>query len=280
MDTVVEPAGRFSTKDLTPRIGTEIEIDRHALLSGTHAKEIRGLLEKRGVLVFRNAHLDDEQQTVFTKTLGETALQLGKEVMSIAMDKSVNNPRSAEYQRGTIYWHIDLMNTPLPSLASILTPRKLSEEGGDTEFANTYAAWEDLPEDEKREYAGLRVIHALEASQVMTSPEPSVAQLEQWRVQPKAEQPLVWTHRSGRKSLVLGASAHYVVGKSPEESRFILTKLRDWATQRQFVYRHKWQMGDVLIWDNTGTMHRVQPYPMDSGRHMRRTALKGEEPVA
>ena len=62
-----------------------------------------------------------------------------------------------------------------------------------------------------------------------------------------------------------------VVGVSPEESRYILTKLRDWATQPQFVYRHHWKLGDTVIWDNTGTMHRATPYPVDSGRKMTRT---------
>jgi alpha-ketoglutarate-dependent taurine dioxygenase len=114
----------------------------------------------------------------------------------------------------------------------------------------------------------------------MVTPEPSLAQLEHWRTQEHYEQPLVWTHRSGRKSLVIGSSASYVVGKSPEESRYILTRLRDWATQRQFVYQHQWEIGDLLIWDNTGTMHRVLPYPAESGRLLRRTAIQGEEPVA
>jgi alpha-ketoglutarate-dependent taurine dioxygenase len=275
----VTPTAALETVDLTPRIGTEIRTDAATLLSGKHAKEIRALLERRGVLVVRGVHFGDEQQKAFSLTLGDTILQAGKEVMNISWDKNVNQ-RSAEYQRGTVFWHIDLMNTPLPNLASILTPRVLSDVGGQTEFANTYAAWDDLPEADKREYDGLRVVHALEASQVMSTPEPSLAKLEEWRQQDAFAQPLVWTHRSGRKSLVLGASAHYVVGKSPEESRYILTRLRDWATQPRFVYHHEWQMGDLLIWDNTGTMHRVLPYAPDSGRLLRRTALKGEEPVA
>ena len=79
---------------------------------------------------------------------------------------------------------------------------------------------------------------------------------------------------------MVGGSASHVVGKSPEESRYILTRLRDWATQPRFVYQHRWRMGDLLIWDNTGVMHRVLPYPPDSGRLLRRVALEGEEPIA
>jgi alpha-ketoglutarate-dependent taurine dioxygenase len=271
----------LETVDLTPRIGAEIKTDAETLLSGRHASQIRALLERRGVLLIRGVHFDDAQQLAFTRTLGEPMAQSDRgEVMNISMDRSVNQA-VAEYQRGTIFWHIDLMNSEVPNLASILTPRKLSDVGGQTEFANTYAAFEDLPEEDKAKYDGLKVMHALEASQVMSTPEPSLAKLDEWRGRhPSQVQPLVWTHRSGRKSLVLGASAHYVIGKSPEESRYILTKLRDWATQPQFVYHHEWRMGDLLIWDNTGTMHRVLPYPMDSGRLLRRTALVGEEPTA
>jgi alpha-ketoglutarate-dependent taurine dioxygenase len=280
MNAVTAEAG-LETVDLTPRIGTEIRIDPAALLSGRHAAAIRRLLEQRGVLVVRGANFDDEQQRASTRTLGEPMTQSDRgEVMSISMDRSVNQA-VADYQRGTIFWHIDMMNSKVPNLASILTPRVLSQVGGQTEFANTYAAWEDLPEADKAQYDGLTVVHSLEASQRMTTPEPSLEELETWRGRhPSQQQPLVWTHRSGRKSLVLGASADYVVGKSPEESAHILTELRDWATRPQFVYRHEWRIGDLLIWDNTGTMHRVEPYPMDSGRHLRRTAIQGEEPVA
>jgi alpha-ketoglutarate-dependent taurine dioxygenase len=280
MNAVIADTASLATVELTPRIGTEIKTDAETLLSGRQAQEIRDLLDRRGVLLVRGVHFDDEQQKAFTATLGEPMVQAGKKVMNISMDRSVNQV-VADYQRGTVFWHIDMMNSRVPNLASILTPRKLSEEGGQTEFANTYAAWDELPDADKAAYDGLRVVHMVEAAQLMTTPEPSLALLEQWRAaQPSQEQPLVWTHRSGRKSLVLGASALYVVGKSPEESRYILTKLRDWATQRQFVYHHEWQMGDLLIWDNTGTMHRVLPYPLDCGRLLSRTAINGEEPVA
>ena len=79
--------------------------------------------------------------------------------------------------------------------------------------------------------------------------------------------------------VVLGATADYVEGYPVEASRALLARLRDWATQPQFVYRHQWQRGDLLIWSNTGTMHRALPYALDSGRLMHRTILAGEEPL-
>ena len=97
-----------------------------------------------------------------------------------------------------------------------------------------------------------------------------------WQKSPTKACPVVWTHRSGRKSLLLGATADYVIGMPVEESRALLARLRDWATQPQYVYRHEWQAGDLLIWDNTGTMHRALPYAADSGRLMHRTILAGK----
>ena len=88
---------------------------------------------------------------------------------------------------------------------------------------------------------------------------------------------MVWTHQSGRKSLLLGATADYVIGLPVEESRALLARLRDWATQPQYVYQHQWQPGDLLIWDNTGTMHRVLPYDVTCGRRLHRfTVLRRE----
>jgi alpha-ketoglutarate-dependent taurine dioxygenase len=108
----------------------------------------------------------------------------------------------------------------------------------------------------------------------------SYEELVFWQKSPTKACPIVWTHQSGRKSLLLGATADYVIGLPVEESRALLARLRDWATQPQYVYRHEWQLGDLLIWDNTGTMHRVLEYPADSGRLMHRTILAGEEPLS
>jgi alpha-ketoglutarate-dependent taurine dioxygenase len=269
----------FETLDLTPCTGTQIRTDVESLLSGRYAAEIRDLLEKRGVLVFPQIDLTDQQHVVFSRTLGDLVMQGGDEVLNISLDKDANAGKAflAEYLKGSWYWHIDQTNLDVPSRASLLSARKLSQIGGETDFANTYAAWDELPEAEKAEYETLRVQHSLAVSQLYVKPEPSLAELEGWMQRGGKVHALVWTHQSGRKSLVLGSTADYVLGKTPEESRRILTRLRDWATQPQFVYRHHWTIGDLVIWDNTGTMHRATPYPVDSGRKMTRTTLVGEE---
>jgi alpha-ketoglutarate-dependent taurine dioxygenase len=269
----------LSTIDLNPLIGTEIRVDREILLKGSAAAEIRQLLEARGVLVFREIKFSDEEQIAFTRTLGEPANQAGKGLLyKITLDAKENT--MAEYLKGTFYWHIDSTTSDIPARASLLSARRLSPLGGETDWANTYAAYDELPESEKKAIEHLRVVHDQEASQRMTNPEPTYAELKGWHKFPAKTHPLVWRHKSGRKSLVLGSTTFFVEGMSLREGSELLCRLREWATQPRFIYRHKWSVGDLVIWDNTGTMHRVTPYLPDSGRMMHRTELVGEERFA
>jgi len=264
--------------DLTPRIGSEIRTDLDTLLSGREADNIRATLEQRGVIFFRGLQISDEQQVAIAKTLGNIVQNEGEGgIYKISFDKNVN--QRAEYLKGSMFWHFDGSLQPYPNLASLLRAVKLSETGGQTEFCNTYTAYDDLPGDEREAIGDLRVVHSVERSQYYVTPEMSYQEITFWQKSPTKTCPLVWTHQSGRKSLLLGATADYVIGMAVEESRALLARLRDWATQPQYVYRHEWQIGDLLIWSNTGTMHRVLPYSADSGRLMHRTVLAGEEPL-
>ena len=273
---------RWEIADAAPKIGTIIRTDKDTLLSGSRASEIREIMESRGVIVFPQINLTDDEQIAFTHTLGTFAYEDGEgakegkdTVYPITMDETINP--IASYLKGAFYWHIDGTMSAKPILASIMSARALSPVGGETEFCNTYASFEDLPEDEKREIEGLNVVHAMWRSQLYWKPEPSFAELQKWMDRGVNTLPLVWKHRSGRKSLVLGATALQVEGKGIMESEALLVRLRDWATQPRFVYRHTWSLGDMVIWDNTGTMHRAMHYDHKSGRLMHRTKLEGEE---
>jgi alpha-ketoglutarate-dependent taurine dioxygenase len=264
-----------TTKNLTPRIGTQITAERAALIRGDFSSTVRNVLEQRGVVVFRELNLNDEEQVVFSKSLGDVISQGEKGIFKVTLDANEN--KQAEYLKGAILWHIDGSTDDVPTRASLLSARRLSQTGGQTEFSNTYAAYEDLPEAEKKRLDKLRVIHTIQSIQRKIYPTPTPAQEEGWlRYQPKSH-PLVWTHRSGRKSLVLGATVSHIEGIEPNESRALIDRLERWSTQERYVYRHEWKLGDLLIWDNTGTMHRVLPYALDSGRMMHRTTLVGEE---
>jgi len=168
----------------------------------------------------------------------------------------------------------------VPILASILCCAVPSPTGGNTEFCNTYAAWDALPEARKASLEGLHAVHALAGAQLSVEPEPSYATFSEWLKVRRNTLPLVWTHRSGRKSLVIGNTAVNIVGVDPLHGLGLLVWLRDWATQDRFTYSHVWSVGDAVLWDNTGTLHRATPYAPDCGRLMHRTKLAGEEPFA
>ena len=264
-----------------PKVGSVVTIDRDDFLSGKYAKEIQDLLVERSALVFPDMHLNDEEQLQFARTIGEVFLVGGeKELQNISMDPEINPV--ADYTRGAFYWHIDGANDPIPAKATMLSVRVMPAEGegGDTLVANTYAAYADLPEDEKRKLEGIKVRHALEASQRYINPSPTVAELTRWQSYPSQTHPLVWHHRHGRPSLILGNTCFYVEDMELAEGNMLLCRLLEWSTQDQYVYRHTWREGDFLLFDNTGTMHRAASYPLNSKRLMRRTTLHGEEPVS
>jgi alpha-ketoglutarate-dependent taurine dioxygenase len=168
----------------------------------------------------------------------------------------------------------------VPILASLLSSKKLPSSGGNTGFCSTYAAYEQLPPEKKAELEGKRVIHSVWATVFYYEPEPSLAKLKGMQAIGERELPLVWKHRSGRKSLILGCTAHRVLDVSPAKSAELLVGLREWATSEQFSYSHEWSVGDLVMWDNTGTLHRAEPYDLKSGRLLHRTKLAGEEPFA
>ncbi len=280
---------------LTPRIGAKAHVSREELLDPAFADECLAALERYGVLLFPEIGLDDEQQVAFSRNLGEVVPQGPRRpdgtqevVFKITLDPR-ENP-SAEYLKATTGWHIDgLFDDGPPPKATMLTAKRLSAEGGQTEFCSTYAAYEDLPEDERRACEKLRIVHSLEASNRATNPNPTPEEVARWREAEARrartgrigvkEHPLVWHHRSGRRSLVLGMTVDHVVGMPEAESRALIERLTAHATRREIVYRHEWRVGDLLIWDNCGVMHRVIPYDASSGRLMHRTVLHGTERI-
>lgn len=272
-------ASGFVYREIKPEIGAEVLADKAALLGGAHAGDIRELLELRGVLVFPRVNFTEPELIAFTRTLGTFAPDRGEdEATPISIDPA--GGRTADYTRASFFWHFDGYMNEVPILGSILCARALSATGGETEFANTYAAYEALPEKRKRQLEGLKAVHALAGAQRSVEPEPSYQTFEEWLQVRRSTLPLVWRHRSGRRSLVIGSTAVGVIGLDPLDSLDLLTWLRDWATQDRFRYTHAWSRGDAVLWDNTGTLHRVRPYPADGSRLMMRTKIAGEEPFA
>lgn len=262
------------------KIGARVLNTKEELLSGALSAEINDLLEQRGVLVFKQLHLTEEEQVLFTNQLGGNATEIGVDggaIFSISLDKGEHHKSVIEYLKGSLFWHIDGTMNPVPVRGSILTSKVLPTWGGNTEFANCYAAYDDLPQDVKDRIDNLRVVHAMWVSQLYHCPEPTMEQLLDWQSKGTQELPLVWQHKTGRKSLVLGNTARNVVGQDFEESARTLHGLREHATSEPYHYAHEWEVGDSVMWDNTGTLHRAMPYDPDCGRLLKRTILLGEE---
>jgi alpha-ketoglutarate-dependent taurine dioxygenase len=277
-------------EEIKPAIGAIVHVAKADLSNDEVVSALRQALDERGVLVFPRIDLTNIEQLALTDKIGKRLNYVSKapgsgatgeeDVYAITLDKKINN--QPEYVLGTFFWHIDgvTIDQPLPK-GTLLTARKLSSTGGQTEFASTYAAYESLPEADKEAYAHLKVVHKMEASMRPVFDAMSEEDLARWRAMSSVmSHPLVWTHKSGRKSLVVGSHADRIVGLPIPHGRSLLIRLQEWAAQPAFSYRHEWQEGDLVIWDNHGLMHRVVPYDVDSGRMMHRTTLKGEERVA
>ena len=279
-----------SIDPIKPHIGGIVHVAKDHLFEDETIAAVREALEQCGVLVFPRMNLTDGEQLAFTDKLGKRVNYNRKapgsgaggeeDVYTITLDKKINF--QPEYVLGTFFWHIDgvTINQPLPK-ATLLSARRLSPTGGQTEFASTYAAYENLPETEKKALEELKVVHRMEAGMRPVFEEFSDEDLARWRGMSEVMvHPLVWKHASGRKSLVIGTHADSVVGLPIPHGRSLLVRLQEWAAQPAFSYRHEWQEGDLAIWDNCGCMHRVVPYDENSGRRMHRTTIMGEERVA
>ena len=272
-------ASGLKHRNIKPLIGAEVLAEKADLLSGSHAAELRELLEARGVLVFPGIGFSDAEQLAFTSTMGAVGHErTGEELTTISLDPEKSS--AVEYLKGSFYWHFDGTMQDKPIFASLLSAKVMPPEGGSTEYANTYAAYEALPDAEKQAIDGLTVMHSAWNSLFYYDPEPSNEKLEMFMAAGDVELPLVWKHRSGRKSLVLGCTASHVVGMDYRESAKLLNRLREFAVSEPFHYAHHWTVGDMVMWDNTGTLHRAMPYHPSSVRELRRTKLDGEESIA
>ncbi|HPG27999.1 MAG TPA: TauD/TfdA family dioxygenase [Myxococcota bacterium] len=276
----------YRIEPLSP-LGARVEVtDPDALLaSPTAPGELLHALETHGgVLVFPRLGLDAPTQLAFARRMGDVVVKTSAGwsrahpgVYRVALDPAANDEF---FVKGSWDWHIDgATSLGIPPKASLLACRTKPSAGGDTQFVDTYAAYDRLTAEEKRRFESLKVWHRIELDAYSTpmnlSPE-SLARLES---EPAHLHPLIWTHRDGRKSLVIGVTATQVEGLPKAEGRALLRSLVDRATEPRYVLNHVWSVGDLVIWDNRGTMHRARPFEADSGRDMYRVMLEGDEPI-
>lgn len=248
-------------------------------------------LDRFAVLVFPDQDLTDAQQIAFSERLGplETTVKAFRPDHRARLDLHLsdvsnldenNRVLAADDRRrmnglGNRLWHTDSSFKAIPARYSLLSARVIPDAGGETEFADLRAAWDALDADTQARIAPLVAEHSLLTSRATIgftdfSPE------EVARLQP-VPQRLVRTHPgSGRRSLYLASHAGSIRGMPLPEARMLLLELMEHATQRQFVYTHRWRRHDLVIWDDRCTLHRARPYDMRQPRDMRRTTVSDQ----
>jgi alpha-ketoglutarate-dependent 2,4-dichlorophenoxyacetate dioxygenase len=249
---------------------------------------IRAAFDEHSVLLFRGQPLDDEKQIAFSQRFG--ALEVTRSMNPAAgtpfarqsnLDIKTGDvippeDRRMVYQLANMLWHSDSSFKPVPSLCSLLSARIVPPEGGATEFASTRCAYPPLPEALKRRVKDAVAVHDFSWSRDQVRP--GFFTEKERAEYPPVRHPLVRRNPvNGREALFLGAHASHIVGLSVEDGRALLKELLEHVTQPQFRYRHEWQEGDLIIWDNRCVLHRATPF--DTTRHkrlMQRTTVSGD----
>jgi len=281
----------LSLKPLHPLFAAEAagaDIDRP--LDDATADAIEAAIVRHGVVAFRRARpLSDEQHIAFARRFGplqqmKMLTMLGNQKRRVAYAELVDvgnldengdilpdDDRRRLFNRGNQLWHTDVSFDANRATFSFLAAHAVPPAGADTEFADMRAAYDALPEATKRRLEGLEAEHSIWHSRALAGfAEVSAAEKA---TRPPAVHPLVHTRPgSGRKSLYIASHAVRIVGWPDDEGRALLDELTVHATQPQFVYRHTWAVGDLVIWDNLATMHRGTPFDDTvHPRDMRRT---------
>ncbi len=266
--------------EIKPLIGSEVGADIQDLVAGTHAPALRELLIQRGVIVFRDLAISPGQQRAITATLGPIRADAdGGELQQVTIDPAVSAEYAA-YFANTLFWHMDGYHAQtVPCFGGSFRPARLAPQGGETEFLNAYAAYEGLDRATCKLIDGLQVVHSALTSGLAGKPDADSEQIAAWAKMPHAVQPLVWEHRTGRKSLMLGVAVSNVVGMHPADSYDLLARLRAHMNRREFIYSHDWRENDLVIWNNTGTMHRARPFDPACGRLLNRFSIDGDEAI-
>ena len=276
-------AGEVTGIDLTKPLSTE------------SVSAIHDGMDEYAVLFFRGQPLTADEQLAFSKQLGEIEHAIGT---SLRDDKDARlpttfadvsnldrderpfdiNDRRRLFAIGNRLWHSDSSFKVIPAKYSILHAISIPSRGGNTEFAHMPSAYDALDEETKGEIDDLICEH----SQIFSRQQVGFTELTKEEIErfEPVRQRLIRRHpKTGRKSLYLSSHAGRIDGLSVPDAKLLLLDLVNHATQKKFVYIHKWQMGDLVIWDNRQTMHRVRPFPVNEPRDMRRTTIVGDGPT-
>jgi alpha-ketoglutarate-dependent 2,4-dichlorophenoxyacetate dioxygenase len=257
-------------------------------------RAIEHAMDEYAVCVLPGQHLEDEHQIAFSQLYGplevappvqgksgtavfNTRVQ-HREIFDVSnLDENGGildeNDARMVYRLGNQLWHTDSSFRQKSATWSMLHARVIPPAGGDTEFADTRAAYDALPDAMKKKLEGLIAEHSIWHSRAKLGGYTPTE--EERKLRPAARHRVVRRHPgSGRSALYIASHASHIIGMPIEEGQALLGELIEFATQPRFVYRHKWRIGDLVIWDNRSTMHRATPFEATGHvRDMRRTTI-------
>ncbi|MDX2159161.1 MAG: TauD/TfdA family dioxygenase [Hyphomicrobiaceae bacterium] len=273
-------------------VGEVTGVDLTKPISKEEAAAIEAGMDKFAVLVIPGQDITDEQQQVFSRNFGplenarggnitkDTDKRLGEGMNDVSnLDKDgkplPKDSRQHLFNIGNMLWHSDSSFRAIPAKYSLLSCRVINRKGGNTEFADMRAAYDDLDAETKAEIKDLVCEHSLMYSRGSLG-FTELTDEEKAMFKP-VRQRLVRTHPvTGRKSLYLSSHAGTILGQTVPEARIILRDLTEHATQAKYVYVHKWRLHDLVMWDNRQVLHRVRRYDATQPRDMRRTTVAGD----
>jgi alpha-ketoglutarate-dependent 2,4-dichlorophenoxyacetate dioxygenase len=277
-------------RSLHPLFAAEASgVDLRRPLDAATVRAIEAAMDRHAVLVWRDQPFDEDQQVAFARQFGRLDLGLRKarpgahrlrydELIDISNLPPQGEVAGRDHAKivsnlANQLWHSDSSFQQPAARYSMLSAVVVPDEGGDTEFCDLRAAYDALPERTKLEISGLRSQHyAFHTRLWLGDTSYTEAQLKSL---PPVEWPLVRTHPgSERKVLWVGAHATHIVGWTVAEGRMLLAELLEHATQREFVFRHRWRVGDLVMWDNRCTLHRGRRFDLSQPRELRRTTTE------
>jgi alpha-ketoglutarate-dependent 2,4-dichlorophenoxyacetate dioxygenase len=284
--TITELCATFAAEVSELNISKELSVEE--------IDELRIAIDKYGVLVFRNQPLSDEQQVRFSEYFGDIEIadlknnitktserrlsQMFSDISNLDKDQNIleKDGRQRLFNLGNRIWHSDSSFRPVPARYSLLSARAVPVTGGNTQYADMHAAYDALDAKTLTDISDLQCEHSLLYSRARLG-------MAEFTEQEKADfapvtQPLVRTHPSTkRKSLFLSSHIGSVIGLTKPDGRLLIEELTELATQEKFVYTHRWQKDDLVMWDNRRTMHRARKYEDTvEKRDLRRTTIAGE----
>jgi alpha-ketoglutarate-dependent 2,4-dichlorophenoxyacetate dioxygenase len=266
-------------------------IDLTRPLDDETVADLKDAFEAHSILIFRDQDVTDDQQVAFSERFGPLERMLigsqgeGTPLAFLTnVDRDTNRiipPDDKRMIRNlcNMMWHTDSSFKRIPSLASILSGREVTGDGGETQYASLRAAYEALPEAMKQRIEGLVAEHCFAYSRSLV--DPTLLSEEMKDEVPPVPQSMVRQNPvNGRKSLYLGSHASHILGMPVQEGRALLRELLDHATQDRFTYTHKWRSKDIVMWDNRAVLHRGMPYDYETQRRvMHRTTVAGAGPT-